>query len=80
MGVMLYCYIIAQCIIPYKNPNSSKSKKYKLGIRVSFILIFINPLSFNTSLALKTERVDIPECLDSVETATEKVVWAHLPA
>jgi hypothetical protein len=47
---------------------------------VSFILIFINPLSFNTSLALKTERVDIPECLDSVETATENVVWAHLPA
>jgi hypothetical protein len=47
---------------------------------VSFILIFINPLSFNTSLALKTERVDIAECLDSVETATENVVWAHLPA
>lgn len=41
LGVMLMGYIIFQCLIPYKNPNASKTKKYKVGMRVSFILIFI---------------------------------------
>ena len=41
LGVMLLGYIFVQCLIPYKNPNASKSKKYKLGMRVSFVLIFI---------------------------------------
>ena len=46
--VPLYClasllmfYILFQCLLPYKNPNASKSKKYKLGVRVSFILIIL---------------------------------------
>lgn len=41
LAVLLFGYIFFQCLIPYKNPNASKSKKYKLGVRVSFILIFI---------------------------------------
>ena len=39
--VLLIGYIFIQCMIPYKNPNASKSKKYKLGRRISFILIII---------------------------------------
>lgn len=41
LGSLLFFYILFQCLVPYKNPNSSKSKKYKLAIRVSFILIII---------------------------------------
>lgn len=39
--ILLFGYILFQCMIPYKNPNASKSKKYKLGRRISFILIII---------------------------------------
>ena len=41
LGLLLFFYIFIQCLIPYKNPNASKSKRYKLGVRVSFILIVI---------------------------------------
>ena len=38
---LLFGYVFFQCLIPYKNPNASKSKKYKMGMRISFVLIFI---------------------------------------
>lgn len=41
LSIMLFGYVFFQCLIPYKNPNASKSKKYKLGVRLSFILVFI---------------------------------------
>ena len=41
LAFILLGYIFVQCLIPYKNPNASKSKKYKLGRRISFILVFI---------------------------------------
>lgn len=41
LAALLFFYILIQCLIPYKNPNSSKSKKYKIGRRVSFILIIL---------------------------------------
>ena len=41
LAALLFFYIFFQCLIPYKNPNASKSKKYKLGVRVSFILIIL---------------------------------------
>ena len=41
LASLLMLYILFQCLLPYKNPNASKSKKYKLGVRVSFILIIL---------------------------------------
>lgn len=41
LSLLLFIYIFFQCFIPYKNPNASKSKKYKLGTRISFVLILI---------------------------------------
>ena len=41
LTTLLVLYTLFQCVLPYKNPNASKSKKYKLGVRVSFILIVI---------------------------------------
>ena len=41
LGALLFFYILFQCLVPYKNPNASKSKKYKLGVRVSFMLIVL---------------------------------------
>lgn len=41
LASLLFFYILFQCLVPYKNPNSSKSKKYKIGRRVSFILIVL---------------------------------------
>ena len=41
LGTLLFFYIFFQCMIPYKNPNASKSKKYKLGVRVSFMLVIL---------------------------------------
>ena len=41
LASLLAMYILFQCMIPYKNPNASKSKKYKLGVRVTLVLIFI---------------------------------------
>ena len=41
LSALLFLYIFFQCLIPYKNPNASKSKKYKLGVRVSFVLIIL---------------------------------------
>lgn len=41
LGTLLAGYIFIECMIPYKNPNASKSKKYKLGVRISFILIIL---------------------------------------
>ena len=41
LSIILLGYIFVCCLIPYKNPNASKSKKYKIGTRVSFVLIFI---------------------------------------
>jgi len=41
LASLLFFYIFFQCLVPYKNPNASKSKKYKLGIRVSFMLILL---------------------------------------
>ena len=41
LGSLLFFYILFQCLIPYKNPNASKSKRYKMGIRVSFVLIIL---------------------------------------
>lgn len=41
LWVLLFLYILFQCLLPYKNPNASKSKKYKLGMRMSFMLIVI---------------------------------------
>ena len=38
---ILLCYVLFQCLVPYKNPNASKSKKYKLGIKVVFILVVL---------------------------------------
>ena len=38
---LLLLYTFFQCLIPYKNPNASKSKKYKLGIKVSFIFTIV---------------------------------------
>ena len=39
--ILLMGYVLFQCLIPYKNPNASKSKKYKMGIKVSFILVIL---------------------------------------
>ena len=39
LGLLLFLYILFQCLLPYKNPNASKSKKYKMAVKVSFILI-----------------------------------------
>ena len=41
LATLLGLYIFFQCLVPYKNPNASKSKKYKLGVKVTFVLIFI---------------------------------------
>ena len=41
LAFLLFMYITFQCLVPYKNPNASKSKKYKLGMRVSFVLIIL---------------------------------------
>ena len=41
LAALLFMYIFIQCLVPYKNPNASKSKKYKLGVKVSFILIIL---------------------------------------
>lgn len=38
---LLLGYLLFQCLLPYKNPNASKSKKYKLGVKVSFILLVL---------------------------------------
>ena len=38
---LLILYLLFQCLIPYKNPNASKSKRYKLGMRTSFVLIVL---------------------------------------
>lgn len=39
--ILLLLYVFFQCMIPYKNPNASKSKKYKLGMRVVFGCIIV---------------------------------------
>ncbi len=39
LEILLIGYVFFQCMIPYKNPNASKSKKYKLGVKVSFLLV-----------------------------------------
>lgn len=39
--VLLFGYVFFQCLIPYKNPNASKNKKYKLGTKVSFVLLVL---------------------------------------
>ena len=39
--ILLFGYILFQCMIPYKNPNSSKTKKYKLAVKMSFILVVL---------------------------------------
>lgn len=39
--ILLLLYVLFQCMIPYKNPNASKSKKYKLGMRVVFGCIIV---------------------------------------
>lgn len=41
LSVLLFSYLLFQCLVPYKNPNASKSKKYKLGVKVSFVLIIL---------------------------------------
>ena len=41
LGALLFFYIFIQCLIPYKNPNASKSKRYKVGVRISFILVIL---------------------------------------
>ena len=41
LNILLILYITFQCLIPYKNPNASKSKKYKLAVRFSFVLIIL---------------------------------------
>ena len=38
---LIIMYLAFQCFIPYKNPNASKSKRYKIGMRTSFVLILI---------------------------------------
>ena len=47
-NIVLILYVLFQVLVPYKNPNSSKSKKYKLAIRTTFacalllaLLVFI---------------------------------------
>ncbi len=48
--ILLFIYILVECLIPYKNPNASKSKKYKLIMRIIFgciivlavLLLFVN--------------------------------------
>lgn len=34
--VLILLYTLVQCLIPYKNPNLSKSKSYKYAVRLSF--------------------------------------------
>lgn len=50
--VLLIGYLLFECLIPYKNPNASKSKKYKLGIRISFgcILVLVILIFFATNI------------------------------
>lgn len=51
--ILLLLYTIIQCLIPYKNPNLSKSKSYKYAVRVAFgcalvlflIILFTNSYS-----------------------------------
>lgn len=39
--ILLLLVIIVQCLIPYKNPNASKSKRYKLTMRAVFGCIIV---------------------------------------
>ncbi len=39
--ILILLYTLFQSLIPYKNPNASKSKKYKLGMRVAFGCIIV---------------------------------------
>ena len=34
--ILILLYTLVQCLIPYKNPNLSKSKSYKYAVRLSF--------------------------------------------
>lgn len=56
LGALLFLYIFAQCLIPYKNPNASKSKKYKFAVRICFILVI---LLFFLALVGDTSLVDL---------------------
>ena len=50
---LILIYTLIQCLIPYKNPNLSKSKSYKYAVRVSFacslvlflLILFTNDFS-----------------------------------
>lgn len=39
--ILIIMYVFLQCLIPYKNPNASKSKKYKLAVRASFACVLV---------------------------------------
>lgn len=53
-NVLILIYVFVQCLIPYKNPNSSKSKKYKLGVKAAFVatLILLVLVLFTNSYSL----------------------------
>jgi len=55
LAALLVVYILFQCLIPYKNPNASKSKKYKLGVKVTFVLILL----FALIMFLNTGLIDL---------------------
>ena len=38
---MIILYALFQCLVPFKNPNSSKSKAYKYSVRVVFGCILV---------------------------------------
>lgn len=39
--ILLLLVIMVQCLIPYKNPNASKSKKYKFTVKAVFVGILV---------------------------------------
>ena len=53
-NALIMIYLLFQCLIPYKNPNSSKSKAYKLGIRASLagVILLMIMVLFTDSFSL----------------------------
>lgn len=52
--VLILLYTLIQCLIPYKNPNASKTKKYKLSYRLAFgcVLVLFLLILFSNSYNL----------------------------
>lgn len=52
--ILLMGYTLFQCLLPYKNPNLSKSKSYKYAVRIGFgcALVLFLLIMFTNSYSL----------------------------